>query len=65
MLPSSRLGRLRRPSQMSARGTAEPCTFEASRDSNHIIRTTRSTTEMARTANQYSAFHKIRIGLQA
>ena len=48
-----------------ARSIADPCTFEASRDSNHIISTTRSTTEMATTANQYSAFHKIRIGLQA
>jgi hypothetical protein len=27
--------------------------------------TTRSTIEMARTANQYKTFHTIRIGLQA
>ena len=47
------------------RSTAELSTFEASRSSNHIISTTKSTTEMARTANQYSTFNKISIGLQA
>ena len=43
----------------------ELSTFEASRDSNHLMSTTRSTTEMARTANQYTTFHPIRMRLQA
>jgi hypothetical protein len=40
-------------------------TLEASRDSNHIMSTTRSTSEIARTANQYTIFHTSPIGLQA
>ena len=45
--------------------SAELSTFEASRDSNHIISTTNSTREMATTASQYSAFHKIPMRVQA
>ena len=40
-------------------------TCDASCDSNHIMSTTRSTSEMATTANQYTIFPTIRIGLQA
>ena len=43
----------------------EPSTWEASCDSNHIMSTTSSTSEIARTASQYMTFPTILIRLQA